>query len=70
MSDFDEEVRRLRLLGVRPKHKRCGKRKSECTPEEWAAHREYMAAWYRKPASKQSHRRSQIRYLSKTKQTA
>lgn len=60
---FDEHVRALRDKGIKP---RCtGKKKYECTPEEWAAHREYMVARYRDPRCRAMHRRNQIKYLIK-----
>ena len=60
---FDAEVERLRSLGVTPKCIR--RKKSDCTPEQWAAHREYMAARYRDPRCRAMHARNQIKYLTK-----
>lgn len=60
---FDEKVKELRERGLAP---RCtGKKKADCTPEEWAAHREYMVARYRDPLCREMHRLNQIKYLSK-----
>ncbi len=60
---FDAEVKRLRSIGVAPK---CiSRKKADCTPEQWAAHREYMAARYRDPRCRAMHKRNQIKYLCK-----
>jgi len=60
---FDDNVAAIRAAGIVPK---CtGKRKHQCTPEEWAAHREYMVARYRDPRCRAMHRRNQIKYLCK-----
>lgn len=60
---FDERVALARSRGVTPKCIR--RKKSQCTPEEWAAHREYMAARYRDPRCRAMHARNQIKYLTK-----
>jgi hypothetical protein len=63
MSEFDATVRQMRDAGIRPK---CtGKRKSQCSPEEWAAHREYMRLRYADPVLRAMHTRNQIKYLCK-----
>jgi hypothetical protein len=60
---FDQRVAAIRRIGVKP---RCtGKRKQDCTPEEWAAQREYMAARYRDPRCRAMHQANQIAYLCK-----
>lgn len=62
---FDDSVRLIRNRGVEP---RCtGKKKSQCTPEEWAAHREYMVARYKDPRCREMHRLNQIKYLAKAR---
>lgn len=45
-KDFDATVRMIRDRGVQPRHKPCGRRKSDCTPEQWAAHLEWRARYY------------------------
>lgn len=65
MTSFDDRVAAIRAAGVSPKHKRYGKKKADCTAEEWAAHREYMAARYRNPRCRAMHVRNQIKYLAK-----
>ena len=62
---FDERVAEIRKSGVKPRHKPYGKKKADCTPEQWAAHQEYMAARYRDPVCKAAHRAYQIRHLAK-----
>ncbi len=62
-GEFDRRVALARSCGVAPK---CtGRRKADCTPEQWAAHREYMAARYRDPRCRAMHRANQIKHLSK-----
>lgn len=61
---FDERVAEIRAAGIATRHKPFGKKKSDCTAEEWAAHREYMAARYRDPRCRWMHKRNQIRYLA------
>jgi hypothetical protein len=62
-SDFDAEVKKIRAAGVSPK---CtGKKKMDCTPHEWAAHREYMRARYADPELRAMHKRNQIKHLCK-----
>lgn len=58
---FDADVKRIRSHGVKAKCIR--KRKAECTPEQWAAHREYMAERYRDPRCRAMHVGNQIKYL-------
>lgn len=65
MTMFDERVRQIRASGIKPKHKPFGKKKADCTAEQWAAHREYMAARYRDPWCKAAHKTYQLRYLAK-----
>lgn len=65
MSDFDLAVLTIRRGGIAAKHKPFGKKKADCTPAEWAAHREYMAARYRDPRCRAMHRRNQIAHLAK-----
>lgn len=63
MVAFDAEVARLRGVGVQPK---CtNKRKTQCTPEQWAAHREYMRLRYLDPRCRAMHKANQIKHLSK-----
>jgi hypothetical protein len=60
---FDNSVTAVRLAGVPPK---CTcRRKADCTPEQWAAHRAYMAARYQDPRCRAMHRANQIKYLAK-----
>lgn len=62
-ESFDAKVAAIRLAGVKPK---CtSKRKADCTPEEWAAQREYMKARYADPVCRAMHRANQIKYLTK-----
>jgi hypothetical protein len=60
---FDDRVALIRSGGVAPKCIR--RKKSDCTPEQWAAHREYMAARYRDPRCRAMHARNQLRYLAR-----
>jgi len=60
---FDERVALARSRGVVAKCIR--RKKADCTPEQWAAHREYMAARYRDPRCRAMHDRNQIKYLTK-----
>jgi hypothetical protein len=60
---FDESVALARSHGVVAKCTR--RKKQDCTPEQWAAHREYMAARYRDPICRAMHKRNQIKYLTK-----
>jgi hypothetical protein len=66
MSDqeFDKRVRELIEGGIEP---RCIYRakKSECTPEEWAAHRVYYQEYSRRPSVKAARRVYDARWLSK-----
>ena len=39
--DFDAAVRVVREQGVQPRHKPYGRKKADCTPEQWAAHLEH-----------------------------
>ena len=65
MSDFDAQVAEIRARGIAPRHKPFGKNKVDCTPEQWAAHREYFKARYQNPALRLAHERYQRRYLAK-----
>lgn len=65
MTLFDERVQQIRTAGIKPKHKPYGKKKADCTAEQWAAHQEYMAARYRDPICKAAHKVYQLRYLAK-----
>jgi len=60
---FDDRVALVRQRGIIPKCIR--RKKADCTPEQWAAHREYMAARYRDPKCRAMHDRNQIKYLTK-----
>lgn len=60
---FDEQVAIIRAIGTAPKCIR--KLKSRCTPEEWAAHREYMRLRYVDPRCRKMHIANQIKYLSR-----
>lgn len=60
---FDAEVAAIRASGIAPKCIR--KKKRECTPSQWAAHREYMAARYRDPQCRRMHKLNQLKYLAK-----
>lgn len=60
---FDERVVEIRAAGIAPKCIR--KKKSECTPEQWAAHREYMRIRYLDPLVQHLHKASQLKYLAK-----
>lgn len=60
---FDEQVAIIRAIGIGPKCIR--KPKSRCTPDEWAAHREYMRLRYADPRCRAMHKANQIKYLSK-----
>lgn len=62
---FDERVQQIRAAGIKPKHKPYGKKKADCTAEQWAAHQEYMAARYRDPICRAAHKAYQLRYLAK-----
>lgn len=63
--DFDAEVARIRARGIAPRHKPYGKKKADCTPEQWAAHREYFKARYADPVLRMEHQAYQRRYLAK-----
>lgn len=63
MDSFDAQVAAIRRAGVTPKCIR--KPKSRCTPEQWAAHREYMRLRYADPVCRAMHQANQIKYLSK-----
>lgn len=65
MTLFDERVAQIRLRGVAPKHKPYGKKKADCTAEQWASHLEYIAARYRDPVCRAAHRVYQSRYLAR-----
>jgi hypothetical protein len=43
---FDQEVAAIRQRGVQPRHKPYGRKKSQCTAEQWAAHLEWRARYY------------------------
>ena len=45
-SLFDAAVRAIRSRGVKPQHKPCGRKKADCTAEQWAAHLEWRATYY------------------------
>lgn len=45
-KDFDAAVRVIRERGVQPQHKPYGRKKADCTPEQWAAHLEWRATYY------------------------
>jgi len=62
---FDERVAQIRASGVAAKHKPYGKKKADCTAEQWAAHLEYLSERYRDPACKAAHRVYQTRYLAR-----
>lgn len=63
-QEFDRRVRELIDGGIEP---RCiyKAKKSECTPEEWAAHRMYYRQYSRRPAAKAARRIYEARWLSK-----
>jgi hypothetical protein len=62
-ASFDAAVAAIRASGIRPK---CiCKLKSRCTPEEWAAHREYMRLRYADPRCREMHVANQIKYLAR-----
>lgn len=42
---FDEQVARLRAAGIFPVS--TAKKKSQCTPEEWAANLEWRSGYYK-----------------------
>lgn len=65
MSDFDAKVAAIRASGISPKHKPYGKKKADCTPEQWAAHQEYFKARYQDPVLRLAHGSYQRRYLAK-----
>lgn len=65
MTLFDERVSQIRMRGVAPKHRPYGKKKADCTAEQWAAHLEYIAARYRDPVCRAAHKVYQIRHLAK-----
>lgn len=46
VQSFDAAVQKIRRAGVQPRHKPYGRRKADCTPEQWAAHLEWRAAYY------------------------
>lgn len=50
---FDEQVKELRGKVV---PRQSSKKKSDCTPEEWAAHADYAAAWRSANADKERER--------------
>lgn len=45
-TTFDLQVAAIRASGIAPKHKPYGKNKADCTPDEWAMHLEWRAAYY------------------------
>lgn len=59
---FDEQVAEIRRQGIAPKCIR--KPKSNCTPRQWAAHREYMRIRYLDPRCREMHKANQIKYLA------
>ena len=62
MVDFDARVRFIRAAGIAPKCIR--KPKARCTPEQWAAHREYMRLRYQDPECRRKHLVNQVKYLT------
>jgi len=60
---FDDRVREIREAGIAPKCIR--RKKADCTPEQWAAHREYMRIRYLDPLVQRLHKASQLKYLAK-----
>lgn len=46
MNDFNAQVAAIRARGIAPRHKRFGTKKTDCTPEQWAAHLEWRATYY------------------------
>lgn len=62
-ASFDAAVAAIRASGIRPKCIR--KLKSRCTPEEWAAHREYMRLRYADPRCREMHLANQLKYLAR-----
>lgn len=62
-ASFDEQVAAIRAAGIRPKCIR--KHKARCTPEEWAAHREYMRLRYADQRCREMHIANQIKYLAR-----
>ena len=67
IRDFDAQVRAIRASGIAPKCIR--KPKALCTPEQWAAHREYMRVRHLDPVARKWHKESQLRYLAKKSRT-
>jgi hypothetical protein len=45
-DEFDDAVRVIRQRGVQPRHKPYGRKKANCTPEQWAAHLEWRSLYY------------------------
>ena len=66
IRDFDAQVRAIRASGIAAKCIR--KPKALCTPEQWAAHREYMRMRHLDPVARKWHKESQLRYLAKKSQ--
>lgn len=54
MSEFDERVAALRNV-VTPRHKPCGLRKRDCTPEQWAAHLAWQRQYLDRPGRRELH---------------
>ena len=44
-SLFDAAVQVIRDRGVKPQHKPFGRKKADCTAEQWAAHLEWRAKY-------------------------
>lgn len=62
-TNFDAEVAAIRQAGIQPK---CIRRpKHLCTPEQWAAHREYMRLRYADPRCRAMHLANQTKYLAR-----
>jgi hypothetical protein len=64
MTDFDAQVRALRQTAM-PKHKPYGHRKSDCTPEQWASHLAWQAAYLSRPGHREIHEWHRLRSLAK-----
>jgi len=62
---FDEIVSLIRAHGIAPKHKPYGLNKAQCTPAQWAAHREWAKQYESQPVVKAARKKWAARSLAR-----
>lgn len=64
-DNFDSDVAALLASGITPKHKPFRAKKSDCSPEVWAAHLAWQRAYSSAPVQKAARKKYEARWLAK-----